>query len=79
MGTKVFMERNGFTLQSDERDFVVPVEHRVQVKQWCQQTGVVVESPLSKDNRKIVEDYFEVDLWRVRDDEQRMWFSLRWI
>jgi hypothetical protein len=78
MGQKVFITRDKYTLMSDERDFVIPVKHRMEVIEWCQQFDIKAEIPLDELNRHLTHTYFGVDLWRVKDDEQRLMFALKW-
>ena len=78
MAEKIFMERDRFVLRGDDRDIMVPAQHRKAVVRWCRQNKIDLECPLSKDNQAIIKDYFGVNLWRVRDEQQRMWFVMRW-
>lgn len=75
MGTKVFLERKGLALVSDERDVMVPHTELHKVITWCEQTGIIAEQVSTSPT---TQSAFGVDLWRVRNDEQRMWFTLRW-
>ena len=75
---KVFLTRDRIQLVSDERDFVVPVAQRREVLRWSRQAKVDVERPLNKDNQNLCAHYFGVDLWRVKDEQQRSWFALKW-
>ena len=75
---KVFLTKNRFQLIGDYRDFAIPVELRKEVLRWSKQAKISIERPLNKDNRYLSEHYFGVDLWRVKNDEQRLWFALRW-
>ena len=78
MGQRVFLVKDRIQLIGDERDFVVPVKSRREVLSWCKKMGIQVEQPLNKDNRHIANHYFDVDLWRVKDDTQRLWFQIKW-
>lgn len=78
MATRVFLEINGRQLISDERDIMVPAQHRQQVIQWCHDMGVKVESPGGNYSHALAEKMFGVNVWRVRDQQQRAWFGLRW-
>lgn len=75
---KVFLTRNRIQLIGDARDFVVPVKHRAEVLHWSRQTNIEVECPLNKDNQYLCEHYFGVDMWRVKEEQQRLWFALKW-
>ena len=75
MATKVFLERKGLALVSDERDVMVPHTEMHKVITWCEQTGIIAEQV---DTSPTTQYAFDVDLWRVRNDEQRAWFALRW-
>ena len=75
---KVFLTKNRFQLIGDYRDFAIPVELRKEVLRWSKQAKISVERPLNKDNRYLCEHYFGVDLWRVRDERQRLAFILKW-
>jgi hypothetical protein len=78
MGIKTFLKKSEAQLQSDERDFVLPCDQRSSVLSWCQKMGIQIESPLDRENRDLCEHHFRVDLWRIRDDDQRALFILRW-
>jgi len=78
MGTKIFCERNNLVVQSDERDIMLPVQQTTAVLSWCQQNSVDIESPLTRDEQRIVKQQFGVNIWRVRNEQQRSWFLLRW-
>ena len=59
----------GLVYTGDSRDIVVDAVHRETVWVWCESQGVTIEyqGTLAKK-----------DVWRVRNDEQRAWFTLRW-
>ena len=78
MGEKIFLERDRFVLRGDDRDIMISAQHKRAVLKWCRQNNIDFELPLSKDQQEIVKHYFGVNLWRVRDEQQRMWFALRW-
>lgn len=69
MASKIFAEKGRVKLVGDSRDIAVPYEKRKQVWNWCYENNVTVtyEGSLAG-----------IDLWRVKDDEQRLWFTLRW-
>ena len=75
MTTKVFLERSGVALVSDERDVMVSSSLIKDVIAWCDENGIdaeqVAKSPVTQYS-------FGVNLWRVKNDEQRMWFALKW-
>ncbi len=78
MAEKIFMERDRLVLRGDDRDFMLPVQYRMAVLRWCRLNGIDVETPLNKDGEHIAQQYFGVNLWRVRDEKQRAWFALKW-
>ena len=78
MAEKIFMERDGVVLRGDHRDFMLPVQHTMAVLAWCRRNQIDIERPLSKGNRGVARGYFGMDIWRVKDEKQRMWFALRW-
>lgn len=71
MSEKVELIRNpnGFVLWGDSRDIVTDYEQREKVWAWCEEQGITVEHQGTLARK---------DVWRVRDDKQRMWFKLRW-
>lgn len=75
---KVFLVKDRVELSGDSRDVVVSCQYRKQVINWCKKNNIGVEFALHKEHQYIAEEYFEVDLWRVRDDQQRALFALRW-
>lgn len=69
MGTRVFAEKGRVQLIGDERDIGIVSNYREDVWAWCDANNINLEyqGTLGK-----------MDLWRVRDERQRMWFLLRW-
>jgi len=78
MGTKIFCKRHDLVVQSDERDVMLPVQYTTTVLSWCKQNGINIESPLDRAEQEMVKQIFGVNIWRVRDEQQRSWFLLRW-
>lgn len=73
MGARVFAERGKFKLHSDERDIAVNCQLRHNVWDWCQDNNVEVEY---QDTR--IGNSFGIDVWRIRDEQQRVLFLLKW-
>lgn len=72
MGAKIFARlSSGAELYGDERD--IPVEWNVRhaVWDWCQANGIHAEYSGTR-------PMFDVDLWRVKDEHQRVLFLLKW-
>ena len=59
----------GYVLIGDSRDIAVPYIKRQQVHAWCEENKITAEYQGTLGG---------TDLWRVRDDDQRAWFALRW-
>jgi hypothetical protein len=78
MATKTFIEINGLKLISDERDIMVPSEYYQDVVDWCSTNDVDVTVPQGTYNHPTAARIFKVHLWRIKDTEQRLIFSLRW-
>ena len=78
MASKVFLKAGGIQLISDERDIMVAARYRSQVIQWCRESGVIVEDPGGNYTHDIAQKRFGVNIWRIRDEQQRVWFALRW-
>lgn len=77
MAQKVFREYKEFRLISDERDIMVPCEHRRAVIAWCDANGI--EATVTAPSMSFwCERTFGVNLWRVQDEQQRVAFALRW-
>jgi len=74
MGTRVFAGIGNFKLISDERDIMVHKDHYEQVIAWCEQMNITATSS----HMILAPTMFGVNLWRVKDDEQRLMFALRW-
>jgi hypothetical protein len=60
---------SGHVLMSDERDIAILYSNRQAVWDWCSENKITVEYQCTLGG---------TDVWRIRDDEQRMWFTLRW-
>ncbi len=69
MGTRVFAEKGRVRLIGDERDIGIVSNYREDVWAWCDANNINLEyqGTLGK-----------MDLWRVRDERQRVMFLLRW-
>jgi hypothetical protein len=78
MASKVFLKAGGNQLISDERDIMVAARYRSQVIQWCRESGVEVEDPQCNYTHDIAQKMFGVNIWRIRDEQQRVLFALRW-
>ena len=69
MTTRVFAEKGRVKLVGDHRDIAVISDQRRDVWDWCRANNIELEYQGSL-NR--------TDLWRVRDERQRVMFLLRW-
>ena len=70
MATKEFVHtENGYVLMGDERDIAIPYSKRQEVYEWAGQNGITVEYQGTLGG---------TDVWRVRDEQQRAWFALKW-
>ncbi len=78
MGLKTFIETNGLKLVSDERDIMVPAKYYYDVVDWCNKNHIDVTVPQGTYSHPTAARIFNVNLWRVKDNEQRLWFTLRW-
>lgn len=67
--TRVFAEKGRVRLVGDQRDVAVISDHRQDVWDWCAANNIVLEYQGSLGR---------TDLWRVRDERQRVMFMLRW-
>ena len=69
MTSKIFAEKGRVKLVGDSRDIAVPYDKRKQVWNWCTENEITVtyEGSLAG-----------IDLWRIKDEKQRIWFALRW-
>ncbi len=61
---------NGYMLHIDKRDIVLSSYIREQVWNWAESQGIQLEGHKYGVNG--------LDVWRVRDDQQRMLFLLKW-
>jgi hypothetical protein len=78
MAQKTFIETNGLKLISDERDIMVPSRLFDNVVAWCNINHIDVTVPQGTYSHNTAARIFNVNLWRVKDQEQRMLFALRW-
>lgn len=67
--TRIFAEKGRVKLVGDERDVAVVSNYRQDVWDWCAANKIELEYQGSLGG---------ADLWRVRDDRQRVMFILRW-
>ena len=68
-GTKVFAEKGRVKLIGDERDIATPYSRRQEVHAWAAENKIIVEYQGTLGG---------TDVWRIKDDQQRAWFALRW-
>ena len=78
MAQKVFIdiESADIKLVSDDRDIMLPLRLRSEIEAWCRVNEITAE-PVG--DRVFIQTMFGVTLWRVRDDAQRVAFTLRWL
>lgn len=60
---------NGFVYMSDTRDIATPYSKRQEVYNWAGANGITIEYQGTLGG---------IDVWRVRDEQQRAWFALKW-
>jgi len=75
MAEKVFIERKSFQLISDERDIMLPMGLTKQVEEWCLNNNITAE----RAPQIFFQTALSVTLWRIKDEQHRMWFTLRWV
>lgn len=78
MAQKIFAKKQRMSLVSDERDIMVPAQYYNEVLEWCKKNRINIEAPGGNYTHGAAERIFKVNIWRVKDDRQRMWFVLRW-
>lgn len=78
MVTKVFATHRDFKLISDERDIAVPARHRLAVLDWCDANDIEANLTPGSTQSAWTASTFGVNLWRVKDERQRVAFALRW-
>lgn len=62
-------DSRGYVFVSDSRDIAVPYSRRQEVYEWAGQNGILVEYQGTLGG---------TDVWRVKDEQHRAWFNLRW-
>lgn len=70
MTSKIFAEKGRVKLVGDSRDILLSSTIRQEVWDWCQDNDIVVEYQGTLSG---------IDLWRVVDEEHRIWFILKWL
>ena len=70
-GTQEFFKVGDFSVQSDERDIRTAANNWREILKWCENNNIAA-------SRIITGDRFPFNIWRVKDDQQRTWFKLRW-
>ncbi len=61
----------GYVLNYDSRDIPLPVNLREQVWSWCERQNIELEGQFYGVNG--------CDVWRIKDEEQRVRFILKWL
>lgn len=77
MTEKVFIdiESADVKLIGDHRDIMMPMKLTKEIQAWCEGNAIIAE-PVQ--NHVMIQTMFGVTLWRIKDDKDRMWFTLRW-
>lgn len=68
-GQKVHFTWEGFTVTSDVRDQCLDGSLDKDVYRWCEEMNINAEIHMKLNGRSI---------WRIRNDEHRVMFVLRW-
>lgn len=68
MSTRVFAEWHGVELNSDVRDIGVNVQDADLIIPWCVENNIDIQR---------VNRGFGIDVWRIKDEQQRMMFLLK--
>jgi hypothetical protein len=78
MAEKVFIdiEAADVKLIGDHRDIMLPAKLIEEIQAWCDANNVIAER---LQNHVTIQRMFGVTLWRIKDEEQRMWFALKWM
>lgn len=75
MPTKVFAEKDNVRLVSDERDIMVPTKYYDEIIDWCNEHGITAKT---SNHSAWAQMTFGVYLWRIKDEQKRVMFALRW-
>lgn len=68
---KVFAtDTRGYVFMGDSRDIAIASNKRQEVWDWCHANKITPEYQGTMAG---------TDLWRIRNEQQRVWFSLRWL
>ena len=62
-------DARGYVLMGDARDVAVSYDNRQAVYDWAGQQGMTVEYQGTLGG---------TDLWRIRNEQDRAWFIMRW-
>jgi len=62
-------DASGYVLMADDKDIAVSFSNRQAVYEWCGKNKITVEYQGTLGG---------TDVWRIRDEQQRAWFTLRW-
>lgn len=68
MTTRVFAEWHGAELNSDVRDIGIKVQDADVIIPWCVENNIDIQR---------VNRGFGIDVWRIKDEQQRMMFLLK--
>lgn len=63
------IDSRGYALMGDSRGITVDWQLRESVWKWAVENGIVIEYQGSLGGQ---------DLWYVKDDQHRTWFTLKW-
>lgn len=67
--TKTHFLWNGYHICSDHRDICLPGELDYAVYKWCNESAV---------NGSIFMKLEDHSVWRIKDEQDRAWFILKW-
>lgn len=70
MGRKEFVhDSRGYVLMADERDVAVSYSKRQDVHSWASEQNMTIEYQGTLAG---------TDVWRIRNEQHRAWFIMKW-
>ena len=76
---RLILHKDSIKLYAAETDVAVSRKDIMDVLSWCFAMGIKVEVAFTENQEQhLAKKKLNVDIWRIKDDQQRLMFLLKW-
>ena len=77
--TKLISQKGPIKLYALESDVAVSRKDIMDVLSWCFARGIKIEVAFTENQeQRLAKKKLDVDIWRIKNDQQRLMFLLKW-